>query len=98
MIGFPPRTPFLIFDKHQGGSALCGARPEALPLDSTTFEKVDENFKRAERKKRPLLGAFFHTFSISAMSSSTSRSRVAQLVQKRTARCVSSTRAQSEKV
>lgn len=24
--------------------APCGARPEALPLDSTTFEKVDETF------------------------------------------------------
>ena len=27
-----------------GGSALCGVRPEALPLDSATFEKVDETF------------------------------------------------------
>ncbi len=27
-----------------GGSALCGGRPEALPLDSATFEKVDETF------------------------------------------------------
>ena len=39
--------PLLRFIKHQESSALCGARPEALPLDSTTFEKVDETFIRA---------------------------------------------------
>ena len=27
-----------------GYFAPCGARPEALPLDSATFEKVDETF------------------------------------------------------
>jgi len=27
-----------------GSFAPCGARPEALPLDSATFEKVDETF------------------------------------------------------
>ncbi len=27
-----------------GNFALCGERPEALPLDSATFEKVDETF------------------------------------------------------
>ena len=27
-----------------GDSALCGVRPGALPLDSATFEKVDETF------------------------------------------------------
>ena len=35
--------------KQKESSALCGARAEALPLDSTTFEKVDETFKRAMR-------------------------------------------------
>ena len=44
-----PLDPLLRFCEHKGGSALCGARPEALPLDSTTFEKVDETFKRASR-------------------------------------------------
>ena len=44
-----PLDPLLRFNKHKGGSALCGARPEALPRDSTTFEKVDETFKRASR-------------------------------------------------
>ena len=34
--------PLLRFIKQKGDSALCGARPEAKPLDSTTFEKVDE--------------------------------------------------------
>ena len=41
--------PLLRFMKHKGGSALCGARPEALPLDSAAFEKVDETFIRASR-------------------------------------------------
>ena len=48
MIGFPPWTPFLIFNKQKENFARCGGRPEALPLDSTTFEKVDETFKRAQ--------------------------------------------------
>ncbi len=30
-----------------GDSALCGGRPGTLPLDSATFEKVDETFMRA---------------------------------------------------
>ena len=30
-----------------GDSALCGVRPGALPLDSATFEKVDETFDNA---------------------------------------------------
>ena len=51
MIGFPPRTPFLIFNKHQESSALCGARAGALPLHPATFEKVDETFKRAARSE-----------------------------------------------
>ena len=29
-----------------GDFASCGTRPEALPLDSATFEKVDETFIR----------------------------------------------------
>ena len=28
----------------KGDSALCGARPEALPLDSAAFEKAGETF------------------------------------------------------
>ena len=52
MIGFPPRTPFLISFEQEGGSALCGARPGALPLDPATFEKVDETSKRASRAER----------------------------------------------
>ena len=32
------------FPARPGDFALCGARPEALPLDSATFEKVDETF------------------------------------------------------
>ena len=47
-----PLDPLLRFYEHKGGSALCGARPEALPLDSTTFEKVDETFIRALRAGR----------------------------------------------
>ena len=47
-----PLDPLLRFMKHKGGSALCGARPEALPLDSTTFEKVDETFIRARSAQR----------------------------------------------
>ncbi len=30
--------------RGMGDFALCGARPEALPLDSATFGKVDETF------------------------------------------------------
>ncbi len=44
-----PLDPLLRFCEHKGGSARCGGRPEALPLDSTTFEKVDETFIRASR-------------------------------------------------
>ena len=57
--GFPLGPPPALFGA-QGSSALCGARPEALPLDSTTFEKVDETFirarcaqRRAQRRLRP---------------------------------------------
>ena len=41
--------PLLRFCEHKGGSALCGARPEALPLDSAAFEKAGETFIRASR-------------------------------------------------
>ena len=30
--------------RGQGNFALCGERPKAPPLDSATFEKVDETF------------------------------------------------------
>ena len=43
--------PLLRFMKHKESSALCGARPEALPLDSTAFEKAGETFMRASRRK-----------------------------------------------
>ena len=36
---FPPI--FLIYGR-QKGFAFCGKRPKALPLETTTFEKVDE--------------------------------------------------------
>ena len=52
--GFPLGPPPALI-RAQESSALCGARPEALPLDSTTFEKVDETFKRArsaQKKKK----------------------------------------------
>ena len=45
MIGFPPRTPFLISNKHQESSALCGARAGAPPLHPAAFEKAGETFK-----------------------------------------------------
>ena len=32
------------FPARPGDFALCGAQPGALPLDPTTFEKVDETF------------------------------------------------------
>ena len=34
----------------KGDSALCGARPEALPLDSAAFEKAGETFKGGPRE------------------------------------------------
>ena len=49
--GFPLRPPPALI-RAQESSALCGGRPEALPLDSTTFEKVDETFIRASRSVR----------------------------------------------
>ena len=49
MIGFPPRTPFLISNKHQEVPRLSGARPGTLSLDPATFEKVDETFRRVAR-------------------------------------------------
>ena len=52
MIGFPPRTPFLISFEQEGGSALCGARAGAPPLHPATFEKVDETFIRARSAQR----------------------------------------------
>ena len=30
--------------RHLGDSALCGARPRALPLDPAAFEKAGETF------------------------------------------------------
>ena len=58
-----PLDPLLRFYEHKESSALCGARPEALPLDSTTFEKVDETFKRARsaqnKKKDRRLAVLF---------------------------------------
>ena len=47
-----PLDPLLRLNKHKGGSALCGARPGAPPLDPATFEKVDETFIRASRRKK----------------------------------------------
>ena len=49
--GFPLRPPPALYEAQES-SARCGGRPEALPLDSTTFEKVDETFKRALRAGR----------------------------------------------
>ena len=46
----PPWTPSCAL-LAQESSARCGERPEALPLDSTTFEKVDETFIRASRSE-----------------------------------------------
>ncbi len=51
-----PLDPLLRFCEQKGDSALCGARPEALPLDSTTFEKVDETFRRAHKRAGPQKG------------------------------------------
>ena len=44
-----PLNPLPDLYEASGGSALCGARPEALPLDSTAFEKAGETFIRASR-------------------------------------------------
>ena len=43
--------PLLRFMKHKESSALCGARPGALPLHPATFEKVDETFIRAYARR-----------------------------------------------
>ena len=47
LIGFPPWTPLLIFNKQKGDFARCGGRPGAPPLDPAAFEKAGETFKRA---------------------------------------------------
>ena len=52
--GFPLGPPPALM-RAQGGSALCGARPEALPLDSAAFEKAGETFIRASRSAQRLL-------------------------------------------
>ena len=41
--------------KHKESSALCGARPGTLSLDSATFEKVDETFNRASRSEEQII-------------------------------------------
>ena len=48
--GFPLRPPPALM-RAKESSARCGGRPEALPLDSTAFEKAGETFIRASRRE-----------------------------------------------
>lgn len=55
---FPPI--FLIYGR-QKSFAFCGKRPKALPLETITFEKVDEILFVASLRLPEALGFAFHT-------------------------------------
>ena len=71
-------------------------------LEADTIGGFNSMIQKQKREPRRAPACFMfpglYRASMSVMSRSTSSSRVAQLVQKRTARWLSSTRAQSEKL
>ncbi len=79
--GKPRNLGILLLDRFFSGaafgdSALCGARPGALPLDPAAFEKAGETFNKAKPyASMPRLVRYFLTINatLKVMASSNSR-------------------------